>query len=409
MKKFTEKEFDNFIRNQLYDYEEEPPAEVFNSLKKQVDKTAFNKTLKYFIGSTSILITGVVLYMLLLNNNNYSTISKNEIDNTFFISNNKTTSEVNSQTTLKDDKLTIGKKERGNTKVNTNNNYSNLEINNIIVNEKSYLKQEQNFVLVDKTKENIKYEIITSASTCKKWNGKAEIKCNLSDVSFYWKELKISMPYVENVKYGKYTVYAKRGDVIIDTLIVNIPDSGSVKADFKIYDLILGNEVVTFTENLSLIDKKLWKENNNVSFSWNFGDGSTSNEPEPKHYYAKSGNYNVTLVVTSSYGCIDSITKSYIIEIPVDFVKLPNVFSPNGDGINDEFSPLLYDMQDVECIIFDRNGNIIYSWKGINGKWDGKIKNTNELASPGTYYYILKGISKSGKKVTHKGMIQLVL
>lgn len=46
-----------------------------------------------------------------------------------------------------------------------------------------------------------------------------------------------------------------------------------------------------------------------VGWSWNFGDGNTSNLQNPFHLYGSSGIYNVTLIVTSSNGCVDSVTK----------------------------------------------------------------------------------------------------
>lgn len=50
-----------------------------------------------------------------------------------------------------------------------------------------------------------------------------------------------------------------------------------------------------------------------LTYSWNFGDGTTSNQPNPSHTYTTAGNFDVTLVVTDSLGCTDTIRKvSYI-------------------------------------------------------------------------------------------------
>lgn len=53
-----------------------------------------------------------------------------------------------------------------------------------------------------------------------------------------------------------------------------------------------------------------------ISFSWNFGDGQTSMDVSPTHVYANPGTYNVTLTVTNSIGCVDSITKPITVVAP---------------------------------------------------------------------------------------------
>ncbi|HVX51158.1 MAG TPA: PKD domain-containing protein [Chitinophagaceae bacterium] len=67
------------------------------------------------------------------------------------------------------------------------------------------------------------------------------------------------------------------------------------------------------------------------TYSWNFGDGSTSSAPGPSHNYAVAGNYPVKLVVTSAHNCADSITKTFpVSDYPiVDFKILNTNFCSN--------------------------------------------------------------------------------
>jgi len=68
---------------------------------------------------------------------------------------------------------------------------------------------------------------------------------------------------------------------------------------------------------------------------------------------------------------------------------LPNVFSPNGDGINDLYRPQRTSYVDkVEMTIFNRWGLQVFYTEDPDVNWDGKINNTNQLVSPGVYYYI---------------------
>lgn len=68
---------------------------------------------------------------------------------------------------------------------------------------------------------------------------------------------------------------------------------------------------------------------------------------------------------------------------------LPNVFSPNGDGINDIYKPFrtAY-VERVEMTIFNRWGLEVYRTEDPDINWDGKISDTDQLVSPGVYYYI---------------------
>lgn len=68
---------------------------------------------------------------------------------------------------------------------------------------------------------------------------------------------------------------------------------------------------------------------------------------------------------------------------------LPNVFSPNSDGINDLFQPLMTSyVERVDMKIFNRWGLLVFETEDPRINWDGKISGTNKLVSPGVYYYI---------------------
>jgi gliding motility-associated-like protein len=68
---------------------------------------------------------------------------------------------------------------------------------------------------------------------------------------------------------------------------------------------------------------------------------------------------------------------------------LPNVFSPNGDGINDLYRPQRTSyVERVEMTIFNRWGVQVFYTEDPDVNWDGKINRTDRLAAPGVYYYI---------------------
>ncbi len=62
-----------------------------------------------------------------------------------------------------------------------------------------------------------------------------------------------------------------------------------------------------------------------VSWQWNFGDGTTSTAQNPVHTYTNYGNYDVTLIVTNSFGCTDSIIKASFIKIQRATISIPSL------------------------------------------------------------------------------------
>ena len=68
---------------------------------------------------------------------------------------------------------------------------------------------------------------------------------------------------------------------------------------------------------------------------------------------------------------------------------LPNVFSPNNDKVNDLYIPLKTTyVEKVDFQVFNRWGLLIFRTDDPDINWDGKIMNSNEVVSPGVYYYI---------------------
>ncbi len=117
------------------------------------------------------------------------------------------------------------------------------------------------------------------------------------------------------------------------------------------------------------------------TWSWNFGDGSTEsgNFPNITHSYTSTGYFTISLLVETTSGCTDSISK----QILIIQIEIPNVFTPNSDGINDKFVIKGIELvDDCQMIIFNRWGNRIYESASYKNDWDG------EGAADGTYYFI---------------------
>ena len=148
---------------------------------------------------------------------------------------------------------------------------------------------------------------------------------------------------------------------------------------------------------------------------WNFGDGNTGTGLTTEHQYDITGDYTVTLIITDDNGCMD--TTSRIIKVNDIFTfYIPDAFSPNGDGVNDLFTPqgMSVDPDDFEMDIFDRWGNLVFhtnKWDMINGEaWNGTKNNSgpaNKIVA-GVYIYHIKAKEIYGVKHEYFGRVTVI-
>lgn len=146
-----------------------------------------------------------------------------------------------------------------------------------------------------------------------------------------------------------------------------------------------------------------------INWLWNYGDGNTdidSTQLNHEHVYSDTGTYNVSLVVTALNGCKDTLTSTVYIEEPYQLF-IPNVFSPNGDNINDYFRVISGCINQLEVDIYDRWGNYVYGYNDKTGKWDG-TRNSNKKADDSVYYYIVKVTDRDNKVEIYTGTVTLI-
>jgi gliding motility-associated-like protein len=140
----------------------------------------------------------------------------------------------------------------------------------------------------------------------------------------------------------------------------------------------LPNTFVTFTD----------RSEHATSWTWDFGDGFISTETNPTHTFSAPGTYFVNLMIQTAEGCLAEVTHGPFVVLTPDLF-IPNVFSPNGDGVNDYFMVNYTGDQAFNLQVLDRWGVQLYSSNNKTKGWDGN--NADGVAvTDGVYYYVLK-------------------
>ena len=151
-------------------------------------------------------------------------------------------------------------------------------------------------------------------------------------------------------------------------------------------------QVITFTNTSTIASGTI------ISSSWSFGDGSSSIVTNPSYAYASAGTFPITLIVTGSSGCKDTIVVKYSVDA---VLIIPNVITPNGDGINDflKFKNLEVFSSNT-LTVFNRWGKKVYEQDLYKNDWSGGGHND------GTYFFILS-VPEATPKV-YQGFFQLM-
>lgn len=150
---------------------------------------------------------------------------------------------------------------------------------------------------------------------------------------------------------------------------------------------------------------------NATIYTWNFGDGSTSQDISPVHQFPieQTGVYDITLTATNAAGCTDVATMSVIVNEELIFY-VPNAFTPNEDEFNVVFLPVFtsgFNAQDYLLQIYNRWGEVVFETNDYLEGWDGTYK--GEIAKDGVYTYRIefKVLSTDERKLVY-GSVSLL-
>ncbi len=198
-----------------------------------------------------------------------------------------------------------------------------------------------------------------------------------------------------NLPAGNYDITVIDGNGCIHTDNASIYSPPVVTADFT---PSTNQGIIPITVNFNN------SSSNATSYDWDFADGNTSTDVNPSHNYNTTGNFLVMLIASNN-GCSDTAYASiYLADESILIV--PNVFTANGDGINDQFEFTHENIIEFECNIFNRWGKHIHTMTNVTDKWDGKNK-AGKFVADGTYFYTIKAVGLDNKEYNLNGTVNI--
>lgn len=137
------------------------------------------------------------------------------------------------------------------------------------------------------------------------------------------------------------------------------------------------------------------------SVFWDFSE-DTSTKREFSYLFSRNGYFPVIYRITDLNGCINE--SSTFINLRHVSIYIPNSLTPDGDGINDDFSPIGFGIKSFRIRIYDRKGEMIFdehnkSWKASSGQ---------RPLPNGAYAYDITVIDDFNKESNYRGIVFLL-
>jgi len=209
---------------------------------------------------------------------------------------------------------------------------------------------------------------------------------------------------LSNVASGLYTLQVTDANGCTTNLAssaasFSVPASAAVHAQFNMNPSPATGDVplaVTFTNTST----------GALNYIWAFGDQATTftTSVNANFTYTAAGSYTATLVAING-SCTDTARIVILAETPT-IIVIPNIFSPNGDGINDGFFIKNTGLISLNCDIYNRWGQLLHTLTAPDQIWDGVTPN-GDKAPEGTYMYIFQATGIDGKDYKQQGTLTL--
>jgi len=146
-----------------------------------------------------------------------------------------------------------------------------------------------------------------------------------------------------------------------------------------------------------------------IRWLYHFGNGHSSSLPNPAYTFPDTGIYEVMQAVTHPSGCMDTVFRVIDVRPEVRYY-IPNAFTPNNDGLNDEYvgAGLMEGASDFKLTIWNRWGELVFETNDPFEGWNGRKHNTGKEVPSGVYMVLATFNGPRGEPFEIKGMATVV-
>jgi gliding motility-associated-like protein len=205
--------------------------------------------------------------------------------------------------------------------------------------------------------------------------------------------------YLANLKAGTYTItLTDQYCSISDTIVVPHIDGPVANFTANTYTVPV-NVILTLTDN-TRGTPAIW--------NWDMGDENTMTGRVVRYSYEATGDYIVFMEVRDTNDCVDTISKLIHVYDQLH-VYIPNTFTPDGNGLNETWKPILleYIKEGYRLTVYDRWGQRVFSTNNPDEAWDGTIGG-KPAENNTTYSYRLVVRDFTGQEFEYVGHISIL-
>jgi gliding motility-associated-like protein len=201
-----------------------------------------------------------------------------------------------------------------------------------------------------------------------------------------------------------------------DVTLIAVSDSGCINKIVKPnFITVYPTPIASFYTEPEEIDENepnvaiLSNATGALATSYHINDGANYYSDKASHVFAVPAKQTPVIfqVVKNEYGCSDTISK--VLKFKPSFVVyIPNAFTPNGDGVNDDFFAKGVGINKFTIQIYDRWGHLVFTGNSLEETWDGTMKNTSDPIKQDVYVWKAQVVDIFNKYYDLTGHVSLI-
>ncbi len=141
-----------------------------------------------------------------------------------------------------------------------------------------------------------------------------------------------------------------------------------------------------------------------TGYTWSINGTPSYYSSSFTHTFETADSFLISLIIGTEEGCQDTVEKWIFVQ-NIRKLFIPSGFTPNGDGLNEEFSIYGIGLERWDMYIYNRWGELI--WNGTNRFWDGNTASGKPVQED-AYVYVIKATFKDKTQVVRSGTVQVL-